>query len=679
MKISKQMDQKDCGLCVLQYFVKLRQNTNVDLDYLKLKASYGNEGININSLNSLANEFGLNIESYNCAFSALETLSKEDLPIVLLVNQDNLKHFVILEKIVGKKYYIKDSKTGKLCIYSDEELKKIFLEIALFIVKKAPITTKASPLKNLIYFKKHSGLLFFIALINLALIFGTSFFSKIVFDYILPNQSIRNLILLFIIFIWLNLLKSINLVIKNFVTKKISNSIEYNLNNLFLTKLNSLPIDKINKLKKGEYIKRMAFIKLIANYQANLAHSIVFDSLSLLASGLLMIYLNYILFGILFIFVFIISLIDWLIRKMIEKHHDIFVDKNTTTLISTIDLIESNFGSFSINFKNYLFNKVLINWINEKDVDYQMNKLMNFKSFFFSFFIGNLGNIIIFTFALFILNNKNSSGDIIMFLIVSNFFVSPFNNLSSLATETVLYKKYFDSINFVLNIETPTTRQSLIKTDKINSIQLQNIEFAYEIGKNILKIDNLNIAKNIQIKGKNGCGKSTLLNLIFGNLGTFKGELSFNDVDAKNLDFYDLQDKIILISPTNYFPNIAFLEYITNGKRANILNLNENLKNSELTSLIKYFDINLNSNITNNGQTLSTGQKQFLSLLRLFSQKFDVILLDEAFENIDAKSANELKTLIKKFQKESLFIEISHSKNYIFTNNEVGFEEINKH
>ena len=78
MRINKQEDIRDCGLYVLQSFIKKLQNKGVDIDYLKLKASYGPDGINLACLKELAFEHGLELESYSGDFESLKSLTNSD-------------------------------------------------------------------------------------------------------------------------------------------------------------------------------------------------------------------------------------------------------------------------------------------------------------------------------------------------------------------------------------------------------------------------------------------------------------------------------------------------------------------------------------------------------------------------------------------------------------------------
>lgn len=67
---------------------------------------------------------------------------------------------------------------------------------------------------------------------------------------------------------------------------------------------------------------------------------------------------------------------------------------------------------------------------------------------------------------------------------------------------------------------------------------------------------------------------------------------------------------------------------------------------------------------------LSAGQKQAISLLPLFASKYDILLLDEAFENLDNITFKKLCEKIKAIQKHAIVIEVSHSRKFLFSNSE---------
>ena len=88
--------------------------------------------------------------------------------------------------------------------------------------------------------------------------------------------------------------------------------------------------------------------------------------------------------------------------------------------------------------------------------------------------------------------------------------------------------------------------------------------------------------------------------------------------------------------------------------------------------------LSLDTMLINNGQNISSGQRQLVTVLRLFAYKYKLIILDEALENIDKKKINAISQAINDFQ-DALYIEVSHSKRYISKGKEVDIETINSH
>lgn len=91
----------------------------------------------------------------------------------------------------------------------------------------------------------------------------------------------------------------------------------------------------------------------------------------------------------------------------------------------------------------------------------------------------------------------------------------------------------------------------------------------------------------------------------------------------------------------------------------------KNFKKYNLNNLFLDMNLPLNKYIENEGNNLSSGQKEFIIIMRLFCQKYYFILLDEAFENITNEIFLKLKFLILNYQDRAIFIEISHNKKIV--------------
>lgn len=229
-----------------------------------------------------------------------------------------------------------------------------------------------------------------------------------------------------------------------------------------------------------------------------------------------------------------------------------------------------------------------------------------------------------------------------------------------------IFLKEFELLNFVLNIEKETTGKY---HQKISDIKLKDLSVSYYKNKTLFYIEKMQIKENLHIIGKNGSGKSTFLRLLNQEI-VYNGDFLINNLDLKYYDQNELRKRICYIKSQNYFPNISVLSFITNENPEKIQNLINNFQRFDIQEMLYEWQISLDSKFVNNGSNFSSGQKQIIAILQLLTKDFDLILLDEAFENIDEKNFEFLKKVISNYQKNAIFIEISHSKRYVIEQGE---------
>ncbi len=208
-----------------------------------------------------------------------------------------------------------------------------------------------------------------------------------------------------------------------------------------------------------------------------------------------------------------------------------------------------------------------------------------------------------------------------------------------------------------------------------NSILLENVSFNYEVGKKtILNKVNLEIKKGevIGICGENGSGKSTLIEIIVGLLKPTFGNIL---VDGKNLysefdDYfiYKWRDKISYLSQMIYMPDKSIKENIAYGINKKDIDFNKFNKVSEETN-IKDFVFNLpdkyETKIGDYVTKFSGGQKQRIALARALYKDSNILVIDEAANNLDVNSIENLKKIIKKRKGDNTILIISHSKSIL--------------
>ncbi|WP_128008369.1 ATP-binding cassette domain-containing protein [Mycoplasma sp. ATU-Cv-508] len=169
-------------------------------------------------------------------------------------------------------------------------------------------------------------------------------------------------------------------------------------------------------------------------------------------------------------------------------------------------------------------------------------------------------------------------------------------------------------------------------------------------------------------------GKSTWLRVLAGHS---QGDrpLWVNGAELNNYRLSDYRKKVCLVSPSQTFPEATLWEILTCSSRPASLRLNQNRQTYQLDHVLKHFGLSWNQSITDLGHHLSTGQRQLIAILPLFAWRFDLVLLDEALENIDRKWTKWLAERLSQVQ-DARWIEISRSQNYLMPGQEVFFEKI---
>ena len=672
MRIKKQTDVKDCGVNIIQaihyHFFKEWKSINL----LKAKVLYGEKGINIKNLISLGSDFGIEMEAYEVDMDSISKNAKEE-NFIGIIESSGMMHYVIF-KTINNKVYISDPMKGnyKMSIF---EFKKIYQGMSITIGKKDYINTNIDITNPIKYLAKNGVIVAWIIItivISIILIFISTVFMKIIMDKIIPGGTNNILVILSMSFIFIAILRSVNSLLKSYLVEKLTLNIDKELTYLFYNKLSSSSSMDMMKLTNNDKLRRLGIISHTSGFIANGIFVLFNEFVMFLIATSLLIWVSPSLFAISFLATGLIVVSTIFFRLFVRTKFDDLISGQEEIMNSFVDVSNMNRQMKYSKTSNYIGGKFRTSYKKFKRREYEIWTFNNFQ--------GVIENIVIFGTPILIayfgtqkiFSNEMTIGSMLMFIAIFNHFIHPVKDIADFFFVLPQQMKNIELISFVVNLEDEGTNPDGLKLGKLKSIEINNLSVGYD--RELFVVKHLLIKKSLRLSGSNGIGKSTLAKAISTTLAT-KGEILFNKYDRDYYSLDDIREKSINISNDMHMPNTNVLEWITLGDKDAMKTFLNNVDNYSLVSILERASISLESPLRNNASNVSSGQKQIINILRLFAFKYELIILDEAFENVDRDNIKFLSERILDYQ-DSIFIEISHSKKYLTKGKEVNIEEI---
>ncbi len=216
-------------------------------------------------------------------------------------------------------------------------------------------------------------------------------------------------------------------------------------------------------------------------------------------------------------------------------------------------------------------------------------------------------------------------------------------------------------------------KDQIHKNNKIinfNSIEFKNLNFKYEKSKSkILNDFNFKINKGelVALFGETGKGKSTFLDVFLGFHKKFTGNILINNNLISPENYKEvLQGNASYIPQKPFFLNDTILRNITledDNKQINKVKLNKILDCCLINKMFEKNKINLNTIIGEEGVQISGGEMQKINLARGLYNSKQLLILDEATNNLDEKSESEVILNLKRYNSDMLIMLVTHNKN----------------
>jgi len=199
--------------------------------------------------------------------------------------------------------------------------------------------------------------------------------------------------------------------------------------------------------------------------------------------------------------------------------------------------------------------------------------------------------------------------------------------------------------------------------EQVQTIEFENVDFSYVGDEKILKNINLriNAGETVAVVGPTGAGKTSLINLIPRFYDPTAGRVLINDRDIRDLEASAFRSKIALVMQDPFL----FSETI----RENIFQQNHHLTREQEQSileasnckpLVHRLEQGLDTTLTEGGASISSGERQLISIARAFARNPQVILFDEATSYIDSPTELRIQQALEKLMQNRTSLVVAH-------------------
>ena len=261
--------------------------------------------------------------------------------------------------------------------------------------------------------------------------------------------------------------------------------------------------------------------------------------------------------------------------------------------------------------------------------------------------------------------NPFTIGQLSACLSYANQYTKPFNEISGVVTELqnalACASRLFELIEEEPQVSEPADAVTL--TDVKGSVKLENVEFSYVPDRKL--IEGLNLAvrpgERVAIVGPTGCGKTTIINLLMRFYDVNSGSISVEGNDIRNVTRNSLRQSYGMVLQETWLRSGTIRDNIIMGKPdATEEEIIAAAKASHAHSFIKRLPQGYDTVITEDGGSLSQGQKQLLCITRVMLCLPPMLILDEATSSIDTRTEIKIQDSFARMMKGRTSFIVAH-------------------
>lgn len=278
--------------------------------------------------------------------------------------------------------------------------------------------------------------------------------------------------------------------------------------------------------------------------------------------------------------------------------------------------------------------------------------------------INNIGFVIIAAFGgYFAINHIISIGVISAFIVYAKQFGRPIDELAQIygqiQTAIAGAERVFAVMDEPLEDKSGDNTMDNLK----GVIKFENVNFSYTDDKQVLYDFNLEVkaGHKVALVGSTGSGKTTVVNLLMRFYDVDSGRILIDDVNIKDIDCDNLRkNTAIVLQDTVLFADSVKNNLKYSNSEATDEQMYEAARMSNCDNMIRKLPDKYDTKLMSEGENISQGQRQLLSIARAFLAQPKILILDEATSSVDTRTEKHIQDAMVKLMKNRTSLIIAH-------------------
>ena len=265
-----------------------------------------------------------------------------------------------------------------------------------------------------------------------------------------------------------------------------------------------------------------------------------------------------------------------------------------------------------------------------------------------------------------VIQGKIMLGDFVAFNAYLAMLIRPVIMLGFIVNRFAQGTASIDRINLILNQKPEICDEEGVdeKITELNGeIEFRHLTFAYSDSSPVLKDINFKIdsGSTVAIVGATGAGKTTLVGLIPRIYQPERGSVFIDGTDIRDIPLETLRTSIGMVQQEPFLFSDLLKNNIAYGAdSATETEIEVAAHNADLLSQIDEFPNRFDTHVGERGKTLSGGQKQRTAIARAVMTPPKILILDDAFANVDTHTEDTILDRLKQVGSDCTTILISH-------------------